>query len=295
MRRFQVAFPKTVAGAVEMSGEDFDETKLLAGGTDLLAEIKDQTQFPDMLVNLKSIPGLKEIKVTDRGIEIGALVTLHELGNHAEIKRGWPALAQAISHAASPQIRNVGTIGGNLCQRVRCWYYRHDEYPCLKKGGQICYAQQGENEYHSVFGNRVCAAPHPSSTAPVLIAYDAKIEIHGPSGTRTIDLEEFFKTPEVDVTKENILEANEVVTKITHDRANTSPNSAYCEAREREAFDWSLCGATVNLQMKGDKVQRARVVLSAIAPTPVRRKDLEKILVENGVNAGALDKINKLL
>ncbi len=294
MRRFQVAMPKSVPGAVAASGDDFDETKFLAGGTDLLAEIKDHTQFPDVLVNLKSIPGLKEIKVSDSGVEIGALVTLSELASHKEIKRSWPALVEAIGHAASPQIRNVGTVGGNLCQRVRCWYYRHDEYPCLKKGGQICYAQQGENEYHSVFGNRICAAPHPSSTAPVLIAYGAQVEIHGPEGARTIDLEDFFHSPEDDVTQENILTSKEVVTKITLDRANTSKHSAYCEARERDAFDWSLCGATVNLQMDGDSVKRARVVLSAIAPTPVRRKDLEKVLVESGVGSGALEKIAKL-
>ena len=285
MKPIKMALPKTLDGAVSSCEDKFEKSKLLAGGTDLLAELKERTQTPDMLVNLKTIPGLTEIRRSDRGLEIGALVTLSDLAANAEVARGWPALVAAIDRAATPNVRNVGTIGGNLCQRPRCWYYRDEAYHCLKKGGSMCYAVNGENEFHSIYDNAVCCAVHPSNTAPVLMAHGASVDIVGPRGQRTVALEEFFVTPSQDVTRENILDPNEIVTGVVLPRGSENRHCAYVETREKQSFDWATCGSTANLEIGSDgKVRKARIVLSAVAPTPVRRKDLEKMLVGRKVD-----------
>ena len=166
MKPFKMALPRNIDEAVSVGEKSFKKTKMLAGGTDLLGELKERTQTPDLVVNLKSIPGLDQIVATDRGLEIGALVTLTRLAADDAIQKGWPALAAAIERTSTPQLRNVGTIGGNICQRPRCWYYRDETYKCLKKGGSRCYAQEGENEYHAIFDNGMCCVPHPSNSAP---------------------------------------------------------------------------------------------------------------------------------
>ena len=200
------------------------------------------------------------------------------------------ALAETVGKTATPNLRNVATLGGNLCQRVRCWYYRSEDYPCLKKGGSICYAQQGENEYHAIFDNRICCAPHPSNAAPALLAYDAKVEIAG-KRTRTMPISKFFTSPSEGVTKENVLKPNEVLTKVILSRASAGKHSAYVEVREKQSFDWALCGATAKVDLDGSKITGARVVLSAVSTTPERRKDLERMLVDQELSEELLGKV----
>lgn len=293
MKPFKMALPRTVAEAATASSGSFDRTKLLAGGTDLLGEMKNGVRTPELLVNLKSVPGLDQIEVGPDGVMIGALARLSDIAAHAEIQSRWPALAQTIGKTATPQVRNVATIGGNLCQRVRCWYYRDDTYPCLKKGGAFCYAQQGENEYHSVFNNYVCCAPNPSNIAPVAVAYDARIEIVSGSGQRQVQAEDFFVRPERDVTRETILQPGEVVTRVFLPFESASKHSAYVESREKQSYDWALCGSAVNLAFEGKAIKRARIVLGAVAPTPLRREDLEKILVGEAPTDAVIERVLK--
>ena len=278
MKAFKMARPKTLAQAVAVAAGDAATTGLLAGGTDLLGLLKDRVSEPDVVVNLKSIPGLTTIERSDRGLEIGALATLTDVAEHAEISSGWPALRTTVEKTATPQIRNVATVGGNLCQRPRCWYFRHEDYPCLKKGGELCYAREGENEYHAIFDNATCNIIHPSNLAPVLIAYDATVDIAGPDGVETVAVEEMFVSPEEDIARETILEPGQVVTRVTLPTGSARRHAAYFEAREKQSYDWALCGATVSLSLRDGVVEDARIVLSAVAPTPVRRTDLEDMV-----------------
>lgn len=291
MKAFKLAQPKTAEGAVKVSADDFKKSKLLAGGTDLIGEMKERTQTPDLVVNLKSVPGLARIEETERGTEIGALVTLSDLADDKTVNARWPALVQTTLKTATPQIRNAATVGGNLCQRPRCWYYRSELYPCLKKGGELCYAREGENEFHAIFDNATCNIIHPSNLAPALMAYDAKIEIMGPEGTEVLPLEEFWVSPEEDISVENILEPNMILTKVILPKGSESRSSAYIEVREKQSYDWAICASTANLKVADKKVTDARIVLSAVAPTPMRRTDLEDMIKGKALSDKLIDAV----
>ena len=290
MKSFKMALPKTLDGAVKSLGQDFQKRQIMAGGTDLLAGIKEHIQEPDLVVNLKTIPGLDQIVVGEKDIQIGALVKLDELAQSKEL-RDWPALAQSVAETATPQIRNVGTVGGNLCQRPRCWYYRDENYDCSKKGGSTCYAYDGENQYHAIFETGVCQIVHPSNLAGPLIAYGARVEIQGPSGSREVMLEKFFISPEKDISRENILKPNEVLSKVIIPKASANKKSAYYETREKKSFDWALCGASLSLEMDGKSIKDAKVVLNAVAPRPIRRVDLEAMLRGQKISSALFKKV----
>ena len=282
MKPFELAQPRTVAEAIAASGESFSATRFLAGGTDLLATMKERVQSPDRLVNLKRIAessGLGEIRVEGADLVIGALVTHAECAEHPEVARRHPALVEAIRKAATPQVRNAATIGGGLCQRPRCWYFRHPDYPCRKKGGMTCYAKEGENEFHTIFDNGTCCAVHASNIAPVLLAYDAVLTVHGPDGEREIPLDAFFVDPDENVTVENVLGPKDVLVRVRVPGSAAGAAQAYVEAREKQSFDWALAATTAALRLEGGKVREARIVVSAVAPRPLRRPEAEKLLL----------------
>ncbi len=291
MKSFKMAMPKTLEGAVKVLGFDFEKRQLMAGGTDLLGCVKEHIAEPEVVVNLKGIPHLTDVVKTEAGVEIGALVKLDDLANNKDIQQRWPALAQAIAQTATPQIRNVGTVGGNLCQRPRCWYFRDENYHCSKKGGSTCYALEGENEYHAIFETGLCQIVHPSNMAGPLIAYDALAEIQGPQGTRQVRLEKFFTSPDTNIERENILKPNEILSKILIPNTSANKNSCYYETREKQSFDWALCGTSVSLKLNGKMIQEARVVLNAIAPRPIRRLDLETALTGKKVSKRLFKKV----
>ena len=291
MKAFKMAQPKTLKGALSVCKGEFKDVKILAGGTDLVGELKERTQTPGLVVNLKAIPGLSEVKKTERGLEIGALVTLASLEKSAAVAAGWPALIATTMKTATPQVRNVGTVGGNLCQRPRCWYYRDETYKCLKKGGELCYAREGENEYHAIFDNATCNIIHPSNLAPVLIAYGAQLEVQGPDGTEVIPCEDFFVSPEEDIQVENALYSNQILTKIILPPGSENTKSAYFEAREKQSYDWAVCASTASFKLADGKVADCRIVLSAVAPTPLRRTDLEDMLKGKKVSDDLVDKV----
>jgi len=251
---------------------------LHAGGTDLLGCLRDGVFSAEKVVSLSGLEELRGIRSTGNGgLRIGALTTLTEIASDASIGESYGALAQAAASAASPQLRNQGTIGGNICQRPRCWYYRGD-FHCLRKGGSTCYAIAGENHYHCIFGGSGCYIVHPSDTAPALQALGASVRIASRSGSRTVAMEEFFVLPADDIRHENILEPGELVTEVVVPAVAAGTRSVYRKVRDRGAWDFALAGLAAVVRMDGDRVEEASLVLSGVAPRPWRAVDAERSL-----------------
>jgi xanthine dehydrogenase YagS FAD-binding subunit len=286
MNRFELALATTTAEARELVAEK-PGSVLKAGGIDVLDHLKEHLVEPPRVVDIKRIPGLGAIAVeADGSLKIGALATLAKVAADAGVKKTHPALARACGEAASPQIRNVATIGGNVLQRPRCWYYRLEQYKCVKKGGDLCFAVAGENRYHVLFGGGPAYPPHPSNAAVPLVAYGATFVLDGPKGPRTVPAAEFFVLPEKDPTRENVLQPGEILTEIRVPAA-AGWKSAYYEVRERAAFDWPLVAAAIGVKTEGGVVRDARVVLGQVATIPWRAAAAEKALVGKRLDAAA--------
>ena len=256
----------------------------LAGGQDLLARLKDHLDEPDRLVNVKGALDGQITSTPGGGLRIGAAVKIIDVADHAAVKRLYPAVATAAYHVGSPQIRHQGTVGGNLNQRPRCWYFRQEEFLCFKKGGNRCFAVDGENQYHSIFGNEgPSKIVHPSSLAVPLVAYGATFRIVGPAGDREVPAAEYFTLPTMaTVRKENILADDELLTHVIvppPGAGSSTVKSGHYEVRFKESRDWPMAFATVVLTMNGNTVASARVVLGAVAPIPWRSPDAEQALV----------------
>ena len=251
-----------------------------AGGVDLADLMKEGLLSPPRLVNLRTVRGLDGIE-EDReigGLRLGPLVTLARLAAEPLVRRRFRALADAAGHAATPQIRNMATLGGNLLQRPRCWYFRAEAFPCRRKGGTYCFAIEGENAYHAIFGNSHCAIVHPSATATALVALGARLVITGPAGTREATLASIFVRPEQDVTREHSLAAGEIVTAVRVPGLAAGAASAYAKLGEKESYDWPLAEVACVLDRAGGKCTRASVVLGAAAPIPWRAAKAEAAL-----------------
>ena len=273
--------------AVSLLEADPSGARPLAGGTDLMGEIKEGVVEPATLVSLASLPGMSGVEHSPDGLAIGAMTTLAELEADDAIARDYPALAQAVASVATPQIRNVGTLGGNLCQRPRCWYYRSPLFDCRKKGGAICFAVNGSSKYHAILGGVDCYIVHPSDVAPVLIALDATATITGPAGTRTLPLEKFFAGPERDIEAETVLDQGELLTSVFIPTPDSALRSVYLKARERRTQDFALASVAAMLRVSGDVVERASLVLGGVAPTPWRATAAEDAL--RGAPVAGLD------
>jgi xanthine dehydrogenase YagS FAD-binding subunit len=200
------------------------------------------------------------------------------------VRSRYTALADAAGHAATPQIRNVATLGGNLVQRPRCWYFRNDQFHCFKKGGNKCFAQEGENEYHAIFGNRICAIVHPSATGAALMALGARLEITGKKGKRDLPVENFWVTPEQDISRENVLAPDEMITAVHIPAPAANARSAYMKLGEKESFDWPLSEVAVVIEQNGGNVSRAAIILGAAAPVPLRARAAEAALTGKPLN-----------
>jgi xanthine dehydrogenase YagS FAD-binding subunit len=253
----------------------------LAGGTDLLALMKDFIVSPERLVNVKNLD--RAIVAVDGGLRIGAAARLIEIVEHVTVRRLFPALLSAAERVGTPQIRHQGTVGGNLMQRPRCWYFRNEEFACLKKGGSRCHAVEGENRYHAIFGDGPCHMVHPSSLAVPILAYGGRFRVVGPNGAREIDAGEFFQLPNVNLYGETVLQPNELLTHVVLPAPSTTLSgqavrSATYEVRIRHSSDWPLASAAVALGVDGNTVRSARVVLGAVAPIPWRVPPAERAL-----------------
>ncbi|NUQ74217.1 MAG: FAD binding domain-containing protein [Polyangiaceae bacterium] len=274
------------AGTVEQALAQLGPTSVIkAGGVDVMDLLKEDLIAPSRLVNIRTVRGLDRIaEAPSAGLRIGPLVTLSRLAAEPVIVSRYRALAEAAGRAATPQIRAMATVGGNLLQRPRCWYFRSHSYHCLKKGGPKCFAREGENAYHAIFGNGKCAIVHPSAAATALVALSAKLELTSAKGKREAPLEGFFVAPEVNVLRENALGEDELITEIRVPAQSAGSSSAYIKQGEKESFDWPVAEAAVVLEQSGGRVTRAKVVLGAAAPVPYRARAAEAELLGKAID-----------
>jgi xanthine dehydrogenase YagS FAD-binding subunit len=261
---------------------------LKAGGIDLLDLMKERLLAPRRVINVRTIPELDRIaEEADGGVRIGALGTLQQVAENLLVVRRYAALADALAGSASPQIRHVATLGGNILQRPRCWYFRSEAHRCLRKGGGRCFAIHGENQYHAIFANEVCAVVHPSTAATALVALGAAIEIANAQGdVRRTLLDDFFVAPEIDVQRENDLKPGEVVTAIILPALAAGTTSAHMREADKLAFDWPIADVAVVLERDADRrCRRAAIVLGAAAPVPYRARTAEDLLAGKIIDA----------
>ena len=285
MKPFAYVDAKNEQEAIAALAPQRGRTLPLAGGMDLLGLMKDYILQPEALINVKALDGAITVPAPGQGpVRIGASARVADLAEHAEIAKLFPALTAAAAAVGTPQIRNAGTVGGNLMQRPRCWYFRNEEFDCLKKGGARCFAVDGENQYHAIFGDAPCHIVHPSSLANPILAYGGRMRVVGPDGEREIEADRFFVMPDRNMYGETALEPNELVTHVIlpHPR---NVRSAHYEVKFKQSHDWPITMATVALSMNGEVVQSARVVLGAVAPIPWRARAAEAALTGQRVSA----------
>jgi xanthine dehydrogenase YagS FAD-binding subunit len=278
MRSFEHVNASDIQTAIALLREP--HTEAIAGGTDLLGELKARLRSPKRLVNLKTLSELHEISYSPQaGLRIGALVTLAQIEQHTAIRERFSLLAQAASSAATPQLRNMGTVGGNLCQKPRCWYYRHKLFHCWLKGGDTCFAEDGENKYHAILGADQCHAVHPSDLAPALMALDATIRVVGPDLDGEISLEELYTKPTESRRQMTILEPGELIAEICVPTPPKNTRGVYLKAMERQSWSFALVSVAAHLRREDEHIADARIVLGGVAAIPWRAKDSEKILI----------------
>lgn len=262
---FRYLRPSTLAEAVRAAAAS--GAVLHAGGTDLIGWLRDGAGHAGSVVSLTGLAELRGVREERGKLRIGALTSVAEVATHPTVARLMPVLAQAAAAVGSPQLRHQGTVGGNLCQKPRCWYYR-GPFHCLRKGGDTCYAVQGENQYHCIFGGESCYYVHPSDLAPALVALGALARVSGPQGSRVVPMETFFVPPAEDFTRETVLQTGEILTEVVVPFPPDGTRSAYRKVRVRGGWDFALAGVAVALSWDGPLVREARVVLSGVAPVP---------------------------
>ena len=284
MKPFEYYNVTTIAQTLSLLTKHQEKAAILAGGSDLLGMMKDRLEgpkfkMPQYLIDIKGIKELKYIREQKNDIKIGTGTTLAEIVTSELVAKKHPLLVQAAGLVGVPQIRNVGTIGGNLCQRPRCWYFRGRLFTdCLRKGGNNCYAPEGENQYHAIIGNSVCCMVYPSDMAPALMALNARVEIATPKGNRTVSVEQFYVRPEKNVLRENILSPQEIVVAVEVPAPAGTSKGVYLKLKERQAFDFAVTSVAINVSLKNKLVADSRVVFGGIAPFPLRATNVEAAL-----------------
>ncbi len=278
MREFKIAEPRTVDELAALLAETTETTALMAGGTDLIDELKSGVATAGLVVDLRMVAGLSGIAAEKDGLRVGAMTRVVELAEDAAVARDYPGLKQAALSLATPQLRNVGTVGGNLCQRPRCWYYRDPQVVCRKKGGYNCYAFQGRNKYHGIFGGGSCFIVFPSDLAPALISLGAKVTIGSARGDKAVPLEQFYALPDVDVRRENILEKGQYLKSVLVPAPKAGQRSVYIKLKERGTWDFALVSAAVAGVVKDGAFAEIAVVMGGVAPVPWRLKKAEDVL-----------------
>ena len=281
MKRFTNVNPENrqeVVALLKKAVEEQQTASLAGGGSDLLGMIKDDLVAPDVVVNLKDLEDLREIEPHSQGVRIGGLVTLQELSQHPLIRSQYTVLAEAAGTVATPQIRNVATVAGNICQRPWCWYFRQG-FPCFKHGGDRCYSVVGQNQLHAIFGGGPSFIVHPSDTAPALMALEARFRIAGPDGERVVPASDFFVLPREEVSRENILGPDEVLIEIELPPARQNVESTYVKIMDREAWTHAVLSVAAVLEIDQGVCRMARIVLGAVAPIPWQLPHVERMLV----------------
>jgi len=285
---FEYATPATAAQAVALLGPQWTDAVAYAGGMDLLDLMKERIAAPRRLVNIKKCDELRFIRAEPDGtLRLGALATLAEIASSDAVREAHPALALAAGLAATPQVRNMATLGGNLCQRPRCWYLRSEDFPCLRKGGDRCFAKDGENRYHAIFTDgEPCVIVHPSASAVALSALDAEIKVLSKGGaTRTIAMSDFFLTSSQNLQRENVLKPDDLIVEVTVPATARGLRSHYIKLREKQSYDWPLADVAVAARLEGGVAQDPRIVLGSAAPVPKRATKAEEFLAGKPLNA----------
>ena len=289
MRAFEHFNATTLDEAVAILGRYGDRARVVAGGTDLLGKLKDEIlpRYPEALVNIKSIRGMDDIRLDNGSLKIWALARLEDIAVHPVVKERFGVLAQAAGRAASPHLREMGTLAGNICQDIRCWYYRYpnNRFPCLRKGGGRCYAVEGDNRYHSIFGGTVdqgCYAVHPSDTAPALIVLDAVVK----TTKRTIPLEAIF---DVKVGGTTVLDPDEIVTEFEIPKPPRDTGSHFLKFALRKTIDFAVVNCAAMISSPGGKIASARICLNAVAVKPIRAVKAEEVLMGRELNAATAE------
>jgi len=280
MPAFDLLQPSSAADAGRLLEQYGSDAWVMAGGLDSFDWLKDRIKKPKVLVDLSGIDELKGIRATSDGLEIGAMTTLTEIANHPEIRKNYSVLSQAVQVVASPQIRNQGTLGGNVSQDTRCWYYRGG-WPCYRAGGNICYADTpvGRNREHAIFGADRCVAVHPSDSVPALIVLDAKFVIQTPKGERVVDAEDYFVGPQTDITRLNILEPGDLLTAIRIPSAWSGARFYFEKVRDRNVWDFPLMNVASASLLDGNNIRRIRIAVNAVSPRPMRLQQVEDSIV----------------
>jgi xanthine dehydrogenase YagS FAD-binding subunit len=284
LRPFEYASPRTVGEVIGLLGQDGHDgngaVRPLAGGTDLLTLMKGDVAAPSRLIDIKRVSGLSsDIGETGHGLTLGALATLAEIETHPLIGERYPALAEAAALAATPQLRNMATIGGNLLQRPRCWYFRSRHFRCWLKGGDDCPARDGENQLHALFGADPCVAVHPSDLATALVALDAEVHLRGPAGERTLPIADFFALPTDDRRAETVAASDELLLSIQLPSLPNGTRSTYLKAMDRKVWAFALVGVAAAVRTAGRRIEDARLVLGGVAPIPWRARAAEQALI----------------
>ena len=277
---FELFQPTTLEDALVLLDEYGEDGWALAGGLDSFDWFKDRIKRPTAVIDLAGIESLRGVRAWGDGIEIGALTTLTDVEQNADVRSRYSLLAETVEQVATPQIRNAGTLGGNLCQDTRCWYYRSG-WPCYRAGGNVCYASapQAMNREHCVMGARRCVAVNASDVAPALIALDAQMVVAGRRGERVVDAEDFFIGPAIDITRMTVLDPGEALTSIRIPADWAGADFYFEKVRDREAWDWALVSVARALRVSGGSIEAARVAVNGIAPYPVRMEEVERTVI----------------
>jgi xanthine dehydrogenase YagS FAD-binding subunit len=265
------------ASLLQQTRQSGQAASLVGGGSDLLGMVKERIVTPDVLVNLKTIKGLDQVKTSNAGVNVGGLITLDTLSRNDVIRRQYTVLAEAAETVATPQIRNVGTLAGNVCQRPWCWYFRNG-FPCYKNGGNTCFSFGGENQFHAIFGGGPSYIVHPSDTAVALLALEAKFRIVSPSGERMLSAADFFALPQQNPSRENVLAVDEALAEVQVPAPREGTRSTYHKIMDREAWTHAVVSTAIVLEMDRQTCRTARIVLGGVAPIPWRLPEVEQML-----------------
>ena len=297
MKQFDLYEPTSITEATGFLGQFGAKARVVGGGSDLLGGVmKDWVTgkgmpLPDQIIDLTTIPDLKGIKSGADGFRIGATTTLSELIEDPDLSAQVPLLAQAAASVASPLIRNFGTLGGNINQRPRCWFFRGENFACYKKGGDFCYAVTGDNRYHAIIGGELCYIVHPSDTATALLALNAQSTIAGPSGTRTVAFDDYFHGPREDVLTENVLKPNEVMTEVFVPTPAAGTKMAWNKLKDRQVYDFAVVSVAAVFSLDGGNWKDGRITVGGVAPVPYRATVVENALkgkdVRSSIKAAA--------
>lgn len=289
MKSFELYDTGTVEEAVGLLNKFGPTAKVLGGGSDLVTGVmKDWVRgkgmpYPEKLIDITTIPELVGIRIANGSATVGAATTLTSIAESADLKKDWPLLVDAVTSVASPLIRNFGTLGGNLNQRPRCWFFRGENFDCYKKGGDFCFAVTGDNRYHAIIGGELCYIVHPSDSATALLALNASANVAGPSGRRTVPFDNYFIGPREDVLRENILKQDELLVNVTIPPLAPNTKTAWTKLKDRQVYDFALVSVAAVVTQENGVWKDGRIVLGGVSPVPYRAKVVEQALAGKNI------------